>query len=132
MRRIATCALLVVSILPAACKRGEIKTLSQGEVSIKIDCRPDGSVAFDINPWAVTRSPAGDFTFINSSTDVDIDITTTGHFPFNGQSFHANHGNHATGKPIAGTPKGRYKYNINATCSDGRKIVIDPDMIIPT
>ncbi|HUQ49049.1 MAG TPA: hypothetical protein VM053_12535 [Gemmatimonadaceae bacterium] len=133
MRRLSMRALLVVSIFTAACnKPATLQAPAPGEVTIKIECLSDGGVSVVLTPWQVRLpNPAASFTFTNLSSAVDIDITSQGPFPFNGQPHHANHGNHVVAKPVPNTPPRTYKYNVNATCPGGRNIIIDPDMIIP-
>lgn len=135
MRRLSMCALLVVSML-AACKPAQVTSRLPGEVTMKLVCLADGGFEFSLSPWSVSLpDSAGSFTWINDqASNVDAEITSQNpHFPFNGQSIHATHGGKGIGKPVSHTPAGRYKYNVTANCpGGGPKVVIDPDMIIPT
>lgn len=137
MRRLSMYALLVVAMLPAACKQAELTTTAPapGEVKVKVNCLPNDGFSFSLSPWRVTLpSPTGSFTFKNDNlSDVDVEITSQNtKYPFGNQSLRAAHGKDAVGKPVAGTPPGTYKYIITAACpGGGPKAVIDPDMIIP-
>jgi hypothetical protein len=140
MSRRSILALVVISLV-SACRSDNGTARTQppaGHVEMTLFCYPDGSLSFELSPWAVTLpAPTAAFTFVNSNnSNVVVTIAANDpQYPFGGRKISVPNTNAAiVQKPDAGTPANTYKYSVTAVCpspSGPKTTVVDPDMIIP-
>jgi hypothetical protein len=140
MKRSWRFAVLVVPTM-VACRSPDQNVTTQpaaGHVNMTLTCFPDGSLGFSLAPWRVTLpNEHAAFTWHNdhSSNANGVITAQNPQFPFGTETFTANAGGNAVGKPIKDTPAAKYKYSVTVICPlpDGKAdtTVVDPDMIIP-
>ena len=136
-------------VLAVACTRkadGPVIATKPGDVEIDLNCgASDGVFSATISPWQVqmpsrTHGRGIKWKLKSSKGGVvtaDIDSAQGQAWPFTPKKFKADANGSTDGdgndlKPDV--PPGTYPYTITTTCTIGgttRKIVIDPDMIIP-